>query len=76
VSLKALLDLIAAKPLLTRKNLAQRYGKTLWTIDRWHRDRVLPSPRYLRGCAFPFWRPCDIEAAEKKQPQLKRALKK
>ena len=76
MSAKLLYEIISAKPILTRKDLAQRYNRSLWTIDRWHRDGVLPEPRYLRGCPFPFWRPMDIERAEKKQADLKRSLKR
>jgi predicted DNA-binding transcriptional regulator AlpA len=64
MKLRAVLDLIAARPLLRRKDLIQRYGideKTLW---RWRKRGVLPAPIYMPGCNIPLWRPCDIEEFE------------
>ena len=71
--LSALVEILAAKPVLTRKDLANRYGRHLSSIDRWHAEGVLPAARYLRGCPLPFWRACDLEAAEKTETCLKRA---
>jgi hypothetical protein len=65
------------EPLLTRKDLAQRYGRSLRTIDQWHADKVLPKPVYIkdaRQLPCPFWRPRDILRAEKKVQSLARCL--
>jgi len=64
MTLRALVDLLMAKPLLTRKDLAQRFCRTLITIDNWRRNGKLPKPIYLPGCRFPYWRPIDIERYE------------
>lgn len=71
--LAALVEILAAKPVLTRKDLAARYGRSLTSIDRWHAEGTLPPARYLRSCPLPFWRACDLEAAEKTETCLKRA---
>lgn len=73
--LSALVEIIAAKPTLSRKDLARRYGKDDGTIDRWHADGTLPAARYLRGCPFPFWTPAEIEANEHHNPKLVRDAK-
>jgi hypothetical protein len=73
---KSLVEIIASKPLLFRKDLARRYSRSLRTIDRWHHEGVLPSPIYLRGCALPMWRPTDIDRAERHLPKLRRSLEK
>lgn len=70
-----LVDLLAGRPLLTRKDLARRFNRCLRTIDQWHADGILPKPVYLRGCAFPFWRPNEVLAMEKKLPSVRRAAK-
>ena len=64
MTLHAVLDLIAARPLLRRKDLACRFNVTERTIDRWHAENHLPCAIYLPGCLLPFWRPCDIEEFE------------
>jgi len=50
---------------VTPEDLAKRYGVSDRTITRWANQGKLPEPlrigrRYLR------WRPCDIEAFEKR----------
>jgi hypothetical protein len=67
VSFKLLLEALAAKPLLTRKDLARRYGRCLWTIDNWHRTGQLPAPVYLPGSRIPLWRPADLMAYERRE---------
>ena len=62
--LAELLEVIASKPLITRKDLALRYSVTLITVDNWRRTGKLPRPVYLPGCRFPFWRPCDLQRFE------------
>lgn len=74
MSFKQLLEVIAAKPLLQRKDLARRYGKDVRTIDRYHQTGILPAPVYLRGSSIPLWRPCDILAAEKTRKELQRTI--
>ena len=56
-----LVELIAARPLLTRKDIAARYGVSLRTVDRWHREGKLPAPTWMRG---PMWKPADLEQLE------------
>ena len=63
----ALLEIVTSRPILTRKDLARRYGRNLITIDRWHTSGKLPKAVYLPGCRFPLWRPCDIHQWEKKK---------
>ena len=73
--LKQLLELVAGRPLLTRKDLARRYGGVdLDTVDRWHRKGFLPKAVYLPGCRYPFWRPCDIAAQENRSQKLRKFL--
>ena len=71
--LSALVEILAGKSVLTRKDLAIRYGRHLSSIDRWHTSGALPPARYLRGCPLPFWRVSEIEAAEILEKTLKRA---
>lgn len=66
MSFRALMELLANKPLLTRKDLAQRYGLALRTVDRWRAAGKLPAPVYLKGCLQPLWRPIDIVSHEKR----------
>ena len=54
--LAALLEIVSARPLLRRKDLARRYGIVLTTVDRWHAAGILPPAIYLKGCAIPLWR--------------------
>jgi hypothetical protein len=56
----ALVEIMAGRPLMTRKDLALRYGKDLDTIDRWRREGKLPPGIYLPGCRFPYFRPFEI----------------
>jgi len=65
------MDLLMARPLLTRKDLAQRFSRSLITIDNWRRRGLLPAPVYLPGCRFPFWRPIDIQRYELKRKHAK-----
>jgi hypothetical protein len=65
-SLKALLEVILCRPLLSRKDLARRYDRTVLTIDNWRRGGKLPDPVFLPGCRFPYWRPCDIDRFEQR----------
>lgn len=62
--LMELVEVISAKPLLTRKDLARHFCKSVDTIDYWHRRGILPAPVYLPGCRYPFWRPVDIQRVE------------
>jgi hypothetical protein len=73
--LKAIVEMLAGRPLLNRKDLARRYGKDLDTIDRWHRARILPQGVYLPGCRYPFWRPVDVERNESSS-KFRKTLKK
>lgn len=78
MNLRALVEIIASRPVLYRKDLAIRYGKDERTIDRWHAAGILPPAIYLHhGCAtssVPMWRPIDIERAERKNPKLKKRI--
>ena len=72
--LKALVEIMAARPVLTRKDLAQRYGVTLRCIELWHARGTLPPGHYLPGSNSPHWRPFEIESNERKSPKLKNKL--
>jgi predicted DNA-binding transcriptional regulator AlpA len=62
----ALLEIVKGRPLLRRKDLAQRFNVIPETIDRWHSQHKLPAPVYLPGSCIPLWRPCDIDHWETK----------
>lgn len=66
-TLLALVEILAGRPLLTRKDLALRFGRDLDTIDRWHRRGKLPRAIYLPGCRYPYWRPFEILCFERKR---------
>ena len=61
MSAALLVEIMQSIPVLTRKDLARRYGVSERTIDRMRADGTLPKPKYLHG---PFWRPIDIAQAE------------
>jgi len=65
--IRALVEVVRALPLLTRKDLARRYGVDVQTISRWIGRKRIAKPVYLPGCRFPFWRPADVLAFERKQ---------
>jgi predicted DNA-binding transcriptional regulator AlpA len=71
MSLRALMELLASRPLLTRKDLAQRYGITLRAIDLRHSSGRLPPAVYLQGCRQPLWRPVEIIQWEKREHRRK-----
>lgn len=73
-TLAALVEIISSKPVLVRKDLMRRYGRDEDTIDRWHRNGTLPAAKYLKGSNIPLWRPCDIEANEKTNPKMRKAI--
>jgi hypothetical protein len=68
--LSALVDIIAAKPILRRKDLCRRYGVVMATVEGWIKAGVLPRPRYFPGCPFPFWTPGELELNERTNPKL------
>jgi len=68
--LSALVEIIALKPILRRKDLTLRYGVCPATIDKWVASGTIPAPRYLRRCPFPFWTPSEIEQNERTNPRL------
>jgi len=61
VSTALVVELLANRPILRRKDLAVRYGVSERTIDRWRADGTLPRPRHVHG---PMWRPSDISKFE------------
>jgi len=61
MNLLTLVEILASRPVLTRKDLARRYGRDLRTIDRWKLDGTLPAPVWFHG---PLWGPRDIAQAE------------
>lgn len=75
MNLKTLLEIVIARPLLTRKDLARRYGCHLDTIDDWHNRGTLPKAIYLPGCRIPLWRPVDIHTAETRNQRLTKRAK-
>ena len=56
-----IVELLANRPVLRRKDLAQRYGVDVRTIDRWKEQGLLPRPPSLQG---PFWTPAEIAHIE------------
>jgi hypothetical protein len=71
MNLIQLVDILARRPVLTRKDLARRYNRDLRTIDRWKADGTLPKAIFFHG---PLWVPMDIAEAEN-AGKLSRALK-
>lgn len=53
-----LLEIIATRPLLNRKDLSRLLNCSLRTIDRLDATGTLPPAIHVRG---KLWRPCDIE---------------
>lgn len=74
--LAGLVEILACRPMLTRKDVARRYGVHLNTVDRWHDDGTLPPARFInRGKAGkwgPLWRACDLDAIEASEKLLRR----
>ena len=70
----ALVEIMAARSVLNRKDLANRYRIDLDTVDRWHSRGILPKGYYLPGSRFPYWRPFEIEQNERRSPKLKKKL--
>ena len=62
------MELLAHRPVVRRKDLALRYGVSERTIDRWKEDGLLPRPKYLQG---PFWTPSQIAEMESRETQNK-----
>ena len=62
MNLPELLALLAGHPVLTRKDLARRFGRDVRTIDRWKADGTLPNPVWFHG---PLWTPSSIIDAER-----------
>ena len=62
---KALCEFLAAfigpRPVMTRKDLARHYGRSLRTIDRWKEEKKLPRPIWIHG---PMWKPEDLASME------------
>lgn len=73
----ALVEILANRPLLTRKDLARHFCVTVNTVDNWHNDGTLPPAVYVnRGCKGrfgPLWRASDIERVERTEKLLRRA---
>ena len=61
VSAQWLADLISDKSMLSRKDLARHFGRSLRTIDRWKREKKLPRPTHVHG---PMWTPASIAKME------------
>lgn len=57
-----LLEIIATRPILDRKDLARRFCRSLRTIDRWALTGRLP--RALR-CSGKLWTPQSIDRMER-----------
>lgn len=70
----ALVEIMAGRPVLNRKDIARRYSIDLDTVDRWHTNKILPAAHYLPGSRFPYWRPFEIEQNERRSPKLKKKL--
>ena len=65
--IEQLLEILAGRPLLRRKDLARHFNVSLDTIDRWRDEGRLPRPVYLHGkgtSSVPMWKPCDIMKME------------
>ncbi len=72
--LEQLVEVISCKPVLTRKDLARRYGVDLDTVDRWHARGTLPRAFYLPGSRFPAWRPADVDRWERTSAFLRKKI--
>lgn len=70
-----LLEVIAAEVKLYRKDLMRRYGRTERCIDQWLTNGTLPPPSSYSGRS-PVWTIPDLEKHERKNPRLKKYLKK
>jgi hypothetical protein len=73
--LKYLIEILSIRPCLTRSDLMIRYQRDEDTIDRWHREGVLPRAVYLPGCISPLWRPTDIYENENQDRKLRSLAK-
>lgn len=73
--LEHLVEIMAVRPLLTRKDLAARYGVHVVTVDVWHAKGIIPRAIYLQGCREPRWRPMDLQAAEARSFKLSKRAK-
>jgi hypothetical protein len=60
----SLVALLAARPLLTKQDLARRFCVTVRTIEIWRAAGKLPRPVVISG---PRWRPEDVDTFEQKQ---------
>lgn len=64
MSTEQLTELIAARPLLTKHDLARRFCVTVRTIEIWRAAGKLPRPVVVSG---PRWRPEDVAKFEQKR---------
>ncbi len=64
MSESSLVALLAARPLLTKQDLARRFCVTVRTIEIWRAAGKLPRPVVISG---PRWRPEDVDKFEQKQ---------
>ena len=62
MSQQELIELIAAKPLLTKHDLARRFNVTLRTVERWRASGKIPKPTNVGG---PRWSARQIEHYER-----------
>lgn len=60
-AVRELLAIVAGKPCLGKKEIAQRYNVTVRTVERWRQQGRLPKPRTIRG---PLWTPEQIQTHE------------
>jgi len=74
VKLKRVVEILAARPLLFRQDLARRYGCDVRTIDRMVADGRLPRGNYLRGSSIPQWSADEIADAEERNSKLKQLI--
>lgn len=57
---------VAARPLLTKQDIAIRCAVTVRTVERWAAEGVLPRAIRIHG---PRWRPEQIDIFERKRQQ-------
>jgi predicted DNA-binding transcriptional regulator AlpA len=69
LTLEKLIKDICFAPLLTRKDMARRYGRSLETIDEWRRKRWIPKPVYIGR--IPHWRLGDVYLFEQNERMKK-----
>ena len=67
--MNSILELISQRPLLTKHDLARRWGLTMRTVERWVANGTLPRPVAISG---PRWTLAMIARWEKSRADKRR----